>query len=102
MMNAVPVLTRGAETIRDVLRMARHKKGLTIDELAEQARMSKPYLSLIETSRFTGKMNDGIIERLCAVLGLDADEWIAKEYLARIPKKHWEMIGLLVADEQER
>jgi transcriptional regulator with XRE-family HTH domain len=69
--------------LRDVfatnLRRLRHAKGLSQDELAYEAGVSRSYLSQLEKGAFYASLK--IVGKLAAVLGVEAAE------LLRLPSK---------------
>ncbi len=67
------------------VRRQRRRMGLTLDELAARAGMSKPYLSLIETGRVGNPPSDEKLRRLEAVLQFPAGELVSQAHLQRTP-----------------
>lgn len=67
------------------LRRQRRRLGLTLDELAVRAGISKPYLSLIETERTPNPPSDEKLRKLEMVLGFPAFELVTAAHLARTP-----------------
>jgi len=56
------------------LRRLRHEKGLSQDELAYDAGISRSYLAQLETGRYYASLK--IIGRLADVLGIDPAEFL--------------------------
>ncbi len=74
------------ETLGIQLRKARLDKGLSLDELARLTKISKPYLSLIETGRVVNPPSDEKLQRLETVLGFSPGELVSQAHLHRTPK----------------
>ncbi len=77
-----------------IIRRRREELGLTQDQVSEQAAISKPYLSTIETGRAKNPPTDGVLRALERVLGFGAGELTKLAHLARTPAD--------VRDEYER
>src|SRR5450755_3490369 len=73
------------EPLGTKLRQQRHKLGITLDELAVRASISKPYLSLIETGRVPNPPSDEKLRRLEQSLGFSDGELISHAHLHRTP-----------------
>jgi transcriptional regulator with XRE-family HTH domain len=67
------------------IRRQRRRLGWTLEDLARRSRISKPYLSLIETGRVTNPPSDEKLRRLEQTLGLDRGELLARAHLQRTP-----------------
>ncbi len=67
------------------VRRQRRRLGLTLDELAARAGMSKPYLSLIETGRVGNPPSDEKLTRLEQCLQFPAGELVGQAHLQRTP-----------------
>src|SRR3954462_4381624 len=74
------------EALGPKLRRQRRRLGLTLDELAAKTGISKPYLSLIETSRVPNPPSDEKLRRLEQTLGFNAGELITQAHLQRTPR----------------
>src|SRR3954451_21901124 len=74
------------EPLGPKLRRQRRRLGLTLDELAARTGISKPYLSLIETSRVPNPPSDEKLRRLEAVLGFTSGELLTQAHLHRTPR----------------
>src|SRR5213082_2603153 len=74
------------EALGPKLRRQRRRLGLTLDELAGRTRISKPYLSLIETGRVPNPPSDEKLRRLEQSLGFSAGELITQAHLQRTPR----------------
>src|SRR6476660_4256207 len=74
------------EPLGTKLRRQRRKLGLTLDELAGRTRISKPYLSLIETGRVLNPPSDDKLRRLEQTLGFSAGELVSQAHLQRTPR----------------
>jgi SOS-response transcriptional repressor LexA len=77
---------RMIETLGPKLRKQRRRLGLTLDELAGRTGISKPYLSLIETSRVPNPPSDEKIRRLEQALGFASGELLTQAHLHRTPR----------------
>ena len=67
------------------VRRQRRRLGLTLDELAGRAGMSKPYLSLIETGRVGNPPSDEKLRRLEQALTFPQGELVSQAHLQRTP-----------------
>lgn len=74
------------ESLGPKLRKKRLRLGLTLDELAGRTGISKPYLSLIETSRVPNPPSDEKLRRLEQALGFNAGELLTLAHLQRTPR----------------
>jgi SOS-response transcriptional repressor LexA len=74
------------ESLGPKLRKQRRRLGLTLDELAVRTGISKPYLSLIETSRVPNPPSDEKIRRLEQALGFASGELLTQAHLHRTPR----------------
>lgn len=74
------------ETLGPKLRKQRRRLGLTLDELAVKTGISKPYLSLIETSRVPNPPSDEKLRRLEQALGFASGELLTQAHLHRTPR----------------
>ena len=68
------------------LRRQRRRLGLTLDDLAARAGISKPYLSLIETGRVPNPPSDEKLRRLEQTLAFPPGELITQAHLLRTPR----------------
>jgi len=78
------------------IRRQRRRLGLTLDELAGRADISKPYLSLIENGRVANAPSDEKLGRLEQTLGLAANELLMQAHLQRTPIDVRKMLGKLL------
>jgi SOS-response transcriptional repressor LexA len=74
----------------------RRRLGLTLDELAGRASISKPYLSLIETGRVPNPPSDEKLRRLEQVLGFTPGELVTQAHLQRTPRDVRAMLQRLI------
>jgi SOS-response transcriptional repressor LexA len=74
------------EPLGPKLRRKRLRLGLTLDDLAGRAGISKPYLSLIETGRVPNPPSDEKLRRLEQVLGFAPGELVTQAHLHRTPR----------------
>jgi phage repressor protein C with HTH and peptisase S24 domain/transcriptional regulator with XRE-family HTH domain len=74
------------ESLGPKLRKQRRRLGLTLDELAGKTGISKPYLSLIETSRVPNPPSDEKLRRLEQALGFPTGELLTQAHLHRTPR----------------
>ena len=72
------------ESLGPKLRKQRRRLGLTLDELAGRTGISKPYLSLIETSRVPNPPSDEKLRRLEQALGFASGELLTQAHLHRL------------------
>jgi len=73
------------EPLGTKLRQQRRRLGMTLDDLAAKASISKPYLSLIETGRVPNPPSDEKLRRLEQSLGFSDGELISHAHLHRTP-----------------
>ncbi len=74
------------EALGTKLRRQRRRLGLTLDELAQKASISKPYLSLIETGRVPNPPSDEKLRRLEKALDFKDGELVSHAHLHRTPR----------------
>src|SRR5689334_16108546 len=74
------------EALGPKIRRQRRRLGLTLDELAAKAAISKPYLSLIETGRVINPPSDEKLRRLELTLGFKPGELVTQAHLQRTPR----------------
>src|SRR3954447_6862421 len=84
------------EALGPRLRRQRRRLGLTLEELAGRAGISKPYLSLIETGRVPNPPSDEKLRRLEQVLGFTPGELVSQAHVQRTPKDVRAMLGKLM------
>ncbi len=72
-------------SLGEIIRTKREKLSLTQDQVADQAGISKPYLSNIETGRAKNPPTDGILSSLESILGFGQGELLHIAHLARTP-----------------
>ena len=84
------------EPLGQKLRMRRRRLGLTLDELAAKAGISKPYLSLIETGRVGNPPSDEKLRRLEQTLGFAAGELLTQAHLQKTPDDVRAILGKLL------
>jgi repressor LexA len=84
------------EPLGPKIRRQRRRLGFTLDELAEKTRISKPYLSLIETGRVPNPPSDEKLRRLEMVLGFASGELVSQAHLLRTPKDVRVMLQQLI------
>jgi transcriptional regulator with XRE-family HTH domain len=77
--------TSALEPLGPKIRRQRRRLGLTLDELAGRASISKPYLSLIETGRVANPPSDEKLQRLEQTLGFPPGELLTQAHLQRTP-----------------
>lgn len=68
-----------------IIRQRREELSLTQDQVAEQAAISKPYLSNIETGRAKNPPTDGVLRAIERVLAFETGELTKLAHLARTP-----------------
>src|SRR5580700_4076484 len=90
--------SQSAEPMGTKLRRQRRRLGLTLGELAARAKISKPYLSLIETGRVPNPPSDEKLRRLEQTLGFSSGELLTQAHLQRTPRDVRAMLGKLLAD----
>src|SRR6476660_1587426 len=89
------------EPLGTKLRRQRRKLGLTLDELAGRTRISKPYLSLIETGRVLNPPSDDRLRRLEQTLGFSAGELVSQAHLQRTPRDVRVMLRKLIEEKSD-
>src|SRR3954447_15761894 len=88
------------EPLGPKIRRMRRRLGLTLDELAGRASISKPYLSLIETGRVPNPPSDEKLRRLEQVLGFKPGELVTQAHLQRTPSDVRAVLQRLIAGEE--
>lgn len=88
------------EALGPKLRRQRRRLGLTLDDLAVRASISKPYLSLIETGRVANPPSDEKLRRLEQTLGFTAGELITQAHLQRTPKDVRAVLATLMGSRE--
>lgn len=78
------------------IRRARLRAIMTLDELSQQAGMSKAYLSLIETGRVANPPSDEKLRRIEQVLKFPANELVSQAHLQRTPRDVRAMLQQLI------
>ena len=78
------------------IRRKRKELGLTLDEVSGRTRVSKPYLSLIETGRVNNPPSDEKLRRLEHALGFATGELVGQAHLQRTPKDVRAMLARLL------
>ena len=71
----------------DELRNARRKAGLTQEQVAARARISREYVSQLERNRQSPTVD--MLLRVCRILGTSAAEIIARIEGTHIGKRRW-------------
>ncbi|HET6252234.1 MAG TPA: XRE family transcriptional regulator [Tepidisphaeraceae bacterium] len=87
------------ESLGPKIRRQRLRLGLTLDELAGRAGISKPYLSLIETARVANPPSDEKLRRLEQTLGFPTGELLTQAHLQRTPKDVRAVLHRLMAGD---
>jgi len=72
-------------SLGQIVRRRREELGLTQDQVAMQAGISKPYLSNIETGRARNPPSDGVLRCLEGALSLPGGQLVKLAHLARTP-----------------
>jgi transcriptional regulator with XRE-family HTH domain len=80
------MLNATTESLGTTIRRRRRKMGLTLDDLAEQTGVSKPYLSLIENDRPANPPRDEKLRKLEQALGFAESELLRQAHLQRTPQ----------------
>ena len=80
------------------LRRQRRKLGLTLEELASRADVSKPYLSLIENGRLSNPPSDEKLRRLERAMAFAPGELVSHAHLQRTPSDVREVLQRLVGE----
>lgn len=83
------------------MRQQRKDLGLTQDQVATKARISKPYLSNIETDKVKNPPTDDVLRRLERALGFHANELVRMAHLVVTPGDVREKYELLQAENQK-
>ncbi len=78
------------------LRRQRQRLGMTLDDLAAETGISKPYLSLIETGRVANPPSDAKLRRLERSLGFTDGELVSQAHLQRTPREVRAMLFKLI------
>jgi len=81
----VDMLTMTIEPMGPKVRRQRLRLGLTQGELAARVKISKPYLSLIETGRLDNPPSDEKLQKLEQALGMACDELVHQAHIQRTP-----------------
>ena len=84
------------------IRLARHRRGLTLDALAAASRISKPYLSLIETGRVKYPPSDEKLHRLEQTLGFPPSALVSQAHLIRTPRDIRQMLEMFATQSVVR
>jgi SOS-response transcriptional repressor LexA len=84
-----------------IVRRRRAQLGLTQDQLAPRAGISKPYLSNIETGKAKNPPSDGVLKALEQALGFEPGELAGIAHLARTPVDVRQSHELLEAEVQQ-
>jgi phage repressor protein C with HTH and peptisase S24 domain/transcriptional regulator with XRE-family HTH domain len=88
------------EPLGPKIRKQRRRLGLTLDELAGRTGISKPYLSLIETSRVPNPPSDEKLRRIEQMLGFNTGELLTHAHLQRTPRDVRVMLGRLLSQRK--
>ena len=72
-------------SLGEVVRRRREQLKLTQDQVAGRVKISKPYLSNIETDRVKNPPTDGVLDRLEQVLDFPAGQLRRMAHLVRTP-----------------
>lgn len=91
-------MTAVMETLGPKLRKQRRRLGLTLDDLSDRTGISKPYLSLIETSRVPNPPSDEKLRKLEQVLGFGSGELLTQAHLHRTPRDVRMVLQKLMAE----
>src|SRR5437879_12934097 len=83
------------------IRRQRRRLGLTLDELAGRTRISKPYLSLIETGRVPNPPSDEKLRRLEQSLGFTPGELLTQAHLQRTPRDVRAVLSRLISQRKD-
>ena len=81
------------------IRVRRKEMGLTLDALSARTRVSKPYLSLIETGRVSNPPSDEKLRRLEHALKFAPGELVGQAHLLRTPGDVRAMLLRLLQDQ---
>jgi transcriptional regulator with XRE-family HTH domain len=96
------MLIATTEPLGTNIRRQRRKMGLTLDDLAEQTGVSKPYLSLIENDRLANPPRDEKLRKLEQVLGFSESELVRQAHLQRTPQDVRAMLMGLTQEKTAR
>lgn len=91
----------GTDAMGVQIRRQRRRLGLTLDDLARRAEISKPYLSLIETGRINNPPSDEKLTRIEQALGFKTGELLAQAHLMRTPKEVRTMLAMLAKSSEK-
>jgi transcriptional regulator with XRE-family HTH domain len=91
------MMTTETEPMGPKIRRQRRRVGFSLDELAMKARISKPYLSLIENCRVANTPSDEKLRRLEEALSFASMELIQQAHLQRTPEDVRQMLAELWA-----
>ena len=89
-----------SEPLGPKIRKQRRRLGLTLDELAGRTGISKPYLSLIETSRVPNPPSDEKLRRIEQTLGFTTGELLTHAHLQRTPHDIRAMLSKLLSQNK--
>jgi transcriptional regulator with XRE-family HTH domain len=84
------------ESLGTKIRKRRKRLALTLDDLATQTHISKPYLSLIETGRVANPPGDEKLRRLEHFLQFQRGELLAQAHLQKTPEDVRAVLSRLV------
>ncbi|MEL7238981.1 MAG: helix-turn-helix transcriptional regulator, partial [Planctomycetota bacterium] len=87
------------EPLGQKIRTRRQELGLTLDELAGRTRVSKPYLSLIETGRVNNPPSDEKLRQIEHALGFAPAELVSQAHLQRTPRDVRAMLMKLLREK---
>ena len=87
------------EPLGTKIRKRRQELGLTLDELAGRTRVSKPYLSLIETGRVNNPPSDEKLRQIEHALGFSPAELVSQAHLQRTPRDVRAMLMKLLGEK---
>ena len=87
------------EPLGTKIRARRQQLGLTLDELAGRTRVSKPYLSLIETGRVNNPPSDEKLRQIEHALGFAPAELVSQAHLQRTPRDIRAMLMKLLGEK---
>jgi len=92
------MVMNATEALGPKIRRQRRRLGLTLDELALRARISKPYLSLIENDRVNNPPSDEKLRKLEQCLGFAASELVSQAHWRRTPEDVRAMLTKMAAN----
>ena len=78
------------------VRLARTKRGMTLEALSAATGMAKSYLSQIETG-YAPPPRDAKVRRIAEALGLDSESLVARAHLSQLPEDVKARLGRLRA-----